>query len=126
MHAFGQPMLGDISRSDLERLATDVARPDLDLRGVMRDGDGYAAAASAHVCHTQRTLRLPRDLDGALDEHLGVRVRHQHGRGHLEVEGHELLVPNEIGDGFTASAPFGQVAVVAELLIRQAPVELQV
>src|SRR6266851_6791701 len=67
-----------------------------------------------------------RDLERALDQHLGVRIRHQHGRGHLEVQGHELLVSDEVCDGLAVGAASRQVAIVAELFIGQRPVELQV
>src|SRR5712692_8327922 len=119
-------MLGDVSRRDLERVTADVARPDLHLGRVIRDGDRDIPAAGTNVRDTQRMLSLPRDLDRTLDQHLRVRVRHQHGRGHLEVQGHELFVSDEICDGHAASAASGQVAIVAELFIGQRPVELQV
>ncbi len=53
----------------------------------------------------------------ALDQHLRVGVGHQDCGRHLEVQGHELLVADEIGDRVAMRAPLDQAAVAGQFVV---------
>jgi hypothetical protein len=92
----------------------------------VRGGDRDAPAACAHVGDAQRTAGFPRPGHRELDEQLGVRVRDEDGRRHLEVQGHELLVADHISHRLTFCAPSHLRTKHVQLLLRQGSVELQI
>ena len=81
----------------------------------MRDRDRDAPAARADVGDAHRILRLTCDRDRPLHEHLGVRVRHEHGGCHLEIQAHELLVASQIGHRLALGPPRDQGSVLVQL-----------
>jgi hypothetical protein len=119
-------MATDVPGRHLQSLGADVRRPHLGVGGVVSDRDGDAAAARPDIRDAERFAGFPRDRDGALDEDLGVRVRDQDGRTDLEVQAHELFVPDKVGDGLPLATPGDQRAIRCQLALIERPVELQV
>ena len=89
----------------------------------MRERDRDAAAAGADVRRAHRAVALARDRDRSLHQDLGVGVGHEHRRRDDEVEGHELLVPDQVRDRLAAGATRHEPAVSSELLLRHEAVE---
>ena len=94
---------GDVARRDFERRGAGVARDHLPVPALQGEGEGDRAAAGADVQRTHGLRR--RQVEGELDQALGLRARDERRRRHLELEGPEGAPPGEVGDGLAAGAP---------------------
>src|SRR5260370_29621726 len=115
MNALVETMLAHIPRRDGERGFADVAGPHLDIRSVVSERDRDAAAAGANVSCAQGSGGVTRDRHRALYEHFCVGVWHQHVGRDLKVEGHELLVTDQVSDRLAARTPRDQLAITSQL-----------
>ena len=104
-----------IARGNRQRLAAHVRPPHLGVGGVMGDRDRDATATGADVGHAHRPVRFARDLDRPLHQHLCVGVRDEHVGSDLEVEAHEFLVADQIGDRLAFGPPRHQGSVCGEV-----------
>ena len=92
----------------------------------MSDRDGDASAAGTHVRDAKQTSCVAGKLDRALHKDLGVRIRDEHRGTDDEIEAHELLVPDQVGDRLAFRALCREGPVLAQLSLGKRSVELQV
>ena len=76
-------------------------RNDTRGRTLPLEGRGDGAAPGAEVRYARKILP-----QGEIHEQLGFRTRDEHRGIYREVQAVELLVANDVGDGFAAFSPF--------------------
>ena len=96
------PVEGGVSLGHAESSPADVGRDDAGSGDFLGQGHGEAPASCPDI-DDQRIGRLD-ELQGPLDDQLGLRAGDQHGRGDGEGNGPEFLFPQDVGQGDAAAA----------------------
>jgi hypothetical protein len=114
-----------VGAGDVKRCIGDIDRVDCSVRKVRRQGDGDSSAPGANVRDEARYGEQPgRDLDGVLNQQLGLGAWYQYRRGDVQVQAIELFVSRYIGGWLPVQAPLDEPGERCPLNLVQHPVQV--
>ena len=114
-----------IGARELDGVGARIARPDLELRRLDREGDGDRARPGADVGDAG-SLGAVEEREAPLDDDLRLGPRHERTRIRLERQPAEVPVAEHVGERLAAAAALHQLARRGALRFGHRPVVLRV